>query len=332
MNSASYLTLGSDWNSLQAWLEQIAELPATVEDFTERFGTTEDMETVRTFVDAVARVHALAPKIGGPGALKKALLRDPSHTAGGEPPPALYARLVWLAGFVQNAASTFVHTFEELPSLLSPTHGQPRERARALKQVLAGPAGLSIQASVERDRIRDVRDELGPLTDEVRQTTTIFDSVDPLAEANRTIGALRSTIPHLKRKRDETRRKAEGLFQKQRWRDETERLSEELGRAEGELTRKEALTAALDHFYVRNDRAAAALVDLDGQLNRLQAIFDNAAKRLLQFCSVAADDQLSSLSWITQALQVPEAKAAWYSIAASSRDFVERSLVEPSAA
>jgi hypothetical protein len=330
--AARFVSLGDDWRRLQAWGARVDRLPGDAAGFAERYGTFTDKTAVTAFIAAVNEARALAASVGGPAALKRALMADPGLLNGTEPPEGLYAGLAWLAGVAGNAASTMAETLERIPSMLE-GEGSPEERAEALRSVLCGPDGLSFTAAVGRDDAAAVRERAAGLVDPLGEASRALGADAVPNEAGRQLGALRSALPRLREQAAEAERRWKKWSPLGPSREEREaeyrRLEAEVQAAEAELEQKERFAADINGFYPDNARVVPAVLEVDGQLRRLEALFADTAAELTQLCSIASEEQLSDPAWVSRALDITGAVPKWRELAEAARAFQENVLVEP---
>jgi hypothetical protein len=330
LTAARFLVLEDDWKSLQIWIEQLLRLPRDGEEFVRCYGDIGDPAALRNFVQTVSAAQAVAAKIGGPQALKRELLGNPSYLDEEALPDTVYAQLLWLAGRAGNAADTFARTLDDLGSIVERAGDDEERRARMVKETLAGRGGLSVLAMRASEEVRDVHDGLLPVIESLRKASSALAGATVLNDANRLIGTLSAAIPRLEREAAEAEQKSRRLFgDKGRWKKQQQQLLREIGERRTQLTKATALVEDLDGLFAPNDRAVAALLDLDGQLLRLQTMFETASKQLIQISSMSNSGQLSDVSWIRRALDVPAAVLSWRSMAAEAQTFVEHALVTP---
>lgn len=345
-----YLSFGDDWAQLLAWCQQAERIPADASSFTARYGPFQDAEDVADFSAALAQVQALSRELGGPAALTQALARQPELLSGPTPPKDLYGQILWLAGQVANAASIFQSTLKGLTQVLAPSTGDVAQRGTALKSVLAGEGGLSATAATLRRQCAGARDGLSAFHDRLALVTKRLAGTALLDAANQKIGELGNALPRLRQQAAEAYQKWTGKplskatvaerkssfklprAKKTDWEAVYNQLTQEIQDYEAQLARKQQLVNDLKGFFKRGDRVVAAVLDIDNQLRRVQARFEKAGNRMIQVSAISNFEQLSSLDWVSKALDLSTELEKWQLLAEDARAFLSNALVQPPAA
>jgi hypothetical protein len=136
-----------DWLQLQTYIAQALQLPITVDDFTDKYGTFSDSSEVENVVAAMKAVQDLSTQFGYPTVLFDEFTNNPAILESTTPPPQLYTNIVWTAYQIYNAASTFNQTYKDFKELLDPSNcGSTADCAQALTDVLTGAGGLQSTA------------------------------------------------------------------------------------------------------------------------------------------------------------------------------------------
>ncbi len=123
-------------------------LPISKGDFATKYGSfpAMDQSMITGCVSSMAAIQNLSTRFGNPTTIKQQLAVDGTYLTSVTPPDPMYGHIVWLAGQIENAASTFTSTFSILRDVLSPSAGTATERAENLRALLTGPGGLASTA------------------------------------------------------------------------------------------------------------------------------------------------------------------------------------------
>jgi hypothetical protein len=314
--------LAEQWRQVTAWVAASASLPTTQAAFTTRYGAFDDTAEVGRFTESVASVAALAPSVGGPAALKQALLATPDLLSGDAPPSALYDRLVWLATRVGSAAENAASTFSQVPTLLDPANGDTAARAEGLKAILAGPGGLvegfnRVRAPAEAlvTALHALAGTANPLARHLAATALIN-------QANVAIGGLESENRRLAAQPPDK----PGLFS---WgSDKTPDPAPQIAANNQEIARKQALIDDSAALLAASERVGGALSAIVAAVEALALRFQRAANQLVQFCAISTAEQLGDAAWVAKALDPAALVADWQPLGQAARGFVQSAMLE----
>lgn len=143
-NGTAFLLFNSDWLKVQSIIASCLALPIDQGDFTTKYGTFADQAQVTGCLNAMQAVQSLGTTMGNATQLLAEIAANPNYVSGPTPPPEIYAHCIWLAGQINNAASSFHLTYSSLSEIFT---GDPATDAAALRTVLTGPGGLQSLAA-----------------------------------------------------------------------------------------------------------------------------------------------------------------------------------------
>jgi hypothetical protein len=238
---------------------------------------------------------------GGPAALLSALATNPTMLLGPAPPSEVYARFVWFAAKVSAAARVMGATLAQLPTL-AVAAATPREAGALVEEVLVGPGGLKQTA----DTIAGLADDLVQVLEEIRQVPG---------------GGLESALATFK---------AEGADLEQQAAAAAALKERELSQFQS-AARAAAhhLRKTLEEFEVAaaTVTAAAVVTNLRTSLTGMAAAWREAAVSLQSAVSGAPPEQLGSIEYLRDALDLDRGAKEWRAFADMVRAFIRQLLV-----
>lgn len=346
------------WSHLQSWFTRVLQLKSDEASFADRYGSFQEEDGVREFIGSVAQVKEIAQGFGNPGTLKQRLSENPEYLFSSEPPHEPYAHLVWLVSQIENAAGSFNRTLSELEPRLDPSAGSPRQRAQTLKNILAGQNGLMATANDIKRKIQTLRDKITPFEPRLTTAVQAFIQSDLLNQANEKIGANQGALERLQPQTVEAYEKWKGhpppvelsdeapsepsesggsersldsllpwKRKKKRAKQEYKRLKKEIEAAKYEIRQKALFVDDLKGFFMAGNRVVPALLEIDNNLGRVDKVFRDAIDKIVKFCSLSDDDQLSSYTWVARALDLTDELKKWQEIKSAAQDFVQHAMI-----
>jgi hypothetical protein len=133
-----------DWITMQTFIAQAMQLPITVGNFNDKYGTFVDQNEVNDCVAAMQQVQGLSAIFGDPTALVKQLADNPAILQTNTAPEQLYVHIVWFATKLYQTATTFNQTLGQLMTVLN--NVPPDQLQATVKAILTGPGGLQSSA------------------------------------------------------------------------------------------------------------------------------------------------------------------------------------------
>jgi hypothetical protein len=317
--------IGDRWARLVAFLASASSLPTTPDAFTARYGVFPDAGEVDAFVASIARLNDLAIEAGGSAALKLELSADPADLQGGAPTAPLFSRVVWLANRIFNVADNAANTLSGLTQLLAPSAGDVVGRARALKQVLAGPGGLTEAFAQVRVESTQVETALGAFATRVAALSRQLAESKLLNQANVAVGEVNNANRRLAQQKPIRPSRDEDT-------DPIPDPAEQMAANQAEVARKEAFVRDSTALFSSNDKAGTLVPEIAAAMAALALRFQRAANQLVQFCAISTEAQLADAAWVSQALELPAMVAGWRGLGEAAQCFTQRALIEPAGA
>jgi hypothetical protein len=133
-----------DWITMQTFIAQAMQLPITVGNFNDKYGTFVDQSAVDNCVAAMKQVQGLSVLFGDPTALVKELAENPAILQTNTAPTQLYVHIVWFATKLYQTATTFNQTLGQLMTVLN--NVPPDQLQATVRAILTGPGGLQSSA------------------------------------------------------------------------------------------------------------------------------------------------------------------------------------------
>lgn len=359
-----FILFTNDWLDLQSYVQQSLALPITTNDFAATYGdfASTDTALIAGAVDALKKVNGLSATFGDPRTLKQRLASDANYLNGASAPTEIYGHIVWLAGQISNAASTFNFTLPALLTLLG--QGSKEDRTKNLKSILIGPGGLVSTADDMRVKTAALVQKLanfdGNLTDANKQLQTfIGKESDLMSRTDQLIGSLQHDIDDvLQPSADDAYRKwrdytisavttsvgvtvlsgglllpvAAGLaiglgtaaaLEKKAYNDLMDKIASE----RVDIQKKSQLKTDLSGFNARVNLVGPALTTFKSSLESVEGVFTQMSMNLAFVANNFGEDKLSDLPWVTQALKIGDATNKWHAIGDTAQEFTQSSLV-----
>ena len=268
--------------------------------------------------------------------------------------------MIWLAGQIQNQASTFTNTFDSLKMLFS---GTKAENAANLKLVLTGPGGLASTADTASGQVGDLMKKL--LAFDATFTAANQQLQDYTSSDSRILGVASQSVADLATTIATTQDQADKAYKL--WSDLTisaisvsvgitiltgglllpvgavagtalgiaaakakssyNNLCDELTKYQAQQTQKSQLVTDLTGLNGMMIKVAPAMNAFQASLSEIEGVWVNINNNLRYIVNNYTVDQLGDLSWVMQAMQILDAQKKWQAISDSSKMFVEGSLV-----
>jgi hypothetical protein len=305
---ANKLAFTSSWMHLNGYVGKVESLPAEFDSGSAATG--EALDTLR----------AEAKKFGSPRRLRQLVVERPNALADREPPPMLYASIVWL---VQRSHESATRVVSFLQSLM--------ESAGSSDDVKAGLQFLGSKAE-------EARTPIGPLISSLKMFKAgILDANNGLSVACKAgaqtlhqmqeiVGGLEVRVESLKKQIEELgffgfRKKPELERQLQSLREEladnsacAEKLRTALGKLEPIMNEGFWLQSGVD--------------DLVDFLDKLRKVWTTFGSGLTQLAADSSDAQLGDSVWMEKALGLDAAIRQWNAIGQAAKQFTVESLVD----
>lgn len=188
-----FILFTDSWLDLQTYIQTCLALPVSVQDFEKTYGAFDERKLVTDAFAAMQNLQGLTSDFGNPALLKKKMTANAAFLFGKEPPQEIYAHIVWLAMQMQNVASTFSYTLDNLDRAIGSHAGTKERRAQNLKDLLVGAGGLVAQAQDMRNKTQALMDKLGRFDERIQganERVVFYTSQESaiLGAANRLVG------------------------------------------------------------------------------------------------------------------------------------------------
>ena len=101
----------------------------------------------------------------------------------------------------------------------------------------------------------------------------------------------------------------------------------EIGDDKADIQQKALFIADLKGFFVAGNEVIPAIQAIDNALGKLDKTFDNWGNTVSSTCELANDQQLGSITWLSQALDVTTVTQTFQTLANETSEFISHSLV-----
>ncbi|MGC2400412.1 MAG: alpha-xenorhabdolysin family binary toxin subunit A [Acidobacteriaceae bacterium] len=354
----------NDWLTLQAYIVQALQLPLTTADFTAKYGTFADQQQITNVVNAMQSVQALSAQFGDPATLVAQLAQDPAILEGTTPPAEIYPHIVWLANQVYNAAQTFTGTLSSFEQLLNPSNcGSQAQCAAILKEVLTGVGGLQSTAQTAQGQTNDLIQKLAQFNQsmvapnqQLQAYTT--ESSQFYTDAQAAEGQDASDVAIFQTDANAAYKEWEnytiaatttsvgitvlscgllwpvgaalggGLgYAAGKARESYNNYCGERNQATADEQKKAQLVTDLSGFNSQIQNVSGASASFLSTLQQVEGAWTTIGQNLSYIVNNYTDAQLSSYSWIVQALNLNQATQDWQAIGAAAQSYTTNSLV-----
>ena len=363
--SDRFLLFGNSWLDMQTAVSASLALPISMGDFATKYGSFPaiDQGIITGCVSSMTEVQNLSKRFGNPTTIKQQLAVDGTFLTSVTPPDPIYGHIIWLAGQIENAASTFTSTFSYLGDVLSPSAGTPAQRAENLRALLTGPGGLASTADEMHSKAAALSSklalfdgDLGTAADGIMKYSAQDSQI--MAAADDLLGKLNKDIEDLRKSADEAYIE---------WRNYTiaavttsvgitilsfgmlwwvgAALGVGLGIAaakqmtlynslmgqvrdkKADVLKKTQLTTDLLGLNTSIPGLVSSVSDFKTKLSEIEGVWINIGANLGYIASNYTDTQLSNLPFVIQATKVLDAQTKWQAISDTAKDFTQHSLV-----
>ena len=363
--SDRFLLFGDSWLNMQTAVTASLALPISKGDFATKYGSFPalDQGTITGCVSSMGKIQNLSTRFGNPTIIKQQLAVDGTFLTSVTPPDPIYGHIIWLAGQIENAASTFTSTFSFLKSVLEPSAGTTTERAENLRALLTGPGGLAStademhqKASALSSKLALFDNDLGTAAEGIMKYSAQDSQI--MKAAADLLGTLNKDIEDLRKSADEAYTE---------WRNYTiaavttsigitilsfgmlwwvgaalgvglgiaaakqmTLYNSLMGQVHGkkdDILKKTQLTTDLLGLNTSIPGLVTSVSDFEKKLSEIEGVWINIGGNLGYIASNYTDAQLSNLPWVTQATKVLDAQTKWQTISDTAKDFTQHSLV-----
>ena len=325
-----------EWIDLQTWFVQVLKLPADELSFRERYGSFEDKQGVQEFVAALSDAQQIARIFGHPSQIQQILATDGGALTSATPPDLIYGHLIWLMSQIQNASTSTVSYLSDLKTILDTSIGDDTARAEASKALLCGSGGFLSIVNDTMEKIQSLVSKIFGYQSRLAGSIQVFNETNLVNEANQMIGGLTTKIERLKEQADSVSDSQGGKSffawwipnsKKEKARKEYEELMAEIGDDQADIQQKALFIADLKGFFVAGNEVVPAIQAIDSALGKLDKTFDNWGNTVSSTCELANDQQLGSITWLSQALDVTTVTQTFQTLANEASEFISHSLV-----
>jgi ubiquinone biosynthesis protein UbiJ len=296
------------WIHLNRYISMVEGLPEAIEGCSPKTA------------EALDKLRSAAKDFGSPRRLRQVLTERPNALAGTQPPPTLYAGIVWLAQHLHESAAFVVSTLQKT--------GQAAGSANDLKE------GLQLLGR----KAQDARSSIGSVIGSLRDfKSRILDANSALADAfkaetedlrklQEAVGGLEVRVESLNKEIAEI-----GLFGARRKRELEEQLQSLRQELAQNSSRSEKLRSALgklEPILEEGSWLERSLDDLTEFLEKLRTMWTNFGSGLTQLVADASDDQLKDAVSVKRVMGVDEAIRQWQAIDQAAKEFASNALVD----
>lgn len=156
-NGNSFILFNHNWLRLQSFVAGTLQLPITKGDFTQKYGAFSDKNQVESCITNLEAINNLANTMGDPSTLQQKIIKNPNYVSGPTPPAEIYAHCIWLAGQINNVASTYHYTYRNLSDIYTRS---PQKNAAAMREIISGDGGMLAQAKQMKQYTNDLQNKL----------------------------------------------------------------------------------------------------------------------------------------------------------------------------
>jgi hypothetical protein len=357
-----FILFTENWLNLQSYISSVLTLPITQGDFTTKYGDfpTSDKQLITGCVDAMKNVSALSSDFGDPTSIKSKLASDPAYLGSKTPPNEIFGHMIWMASQIQNQASTFSFSFENLQPLFT---GTPEQNAANLKALLTGPGGLTSTAQTASDQVGELMKKLlafdTKFTDANKQLQDYTNNDSAIMEAaNKAVADLVTLITKLQGEADDAYKLWEDLtisaisvsvgltiisgglllplaavagtalgIAAANAKDSYNKLCDEIAKDKAKKKQKSQLVTDLTGLNGMMIKIAPAMTNFKTSLSEIEGVWTGVNNNLLYLVNNYTEAQLGDLNFVMKAMKILDAQAKWQAISNSTQMFVEGSLV-----
>jgi hypothetical protein len=353
-----------DWITLQTFIVQTLQLPITKGDFETKYGTFTDETEVLNVVAAMQAIQALSTQFGDPKALVVELAKDPTILQSPTAPAQIYTHIVWFATKLFLAAQSYNQTLGQFMTLLNPANcGTPAQCGAILTEVLTGPGGL--QSTAEEmvtlanalvQALAQFNVTLAPsvttMSTYTAQSSTFYQDVTKAITADisdvasfqqaaddayklwrdLTISAVTTSVGVLVLTGGMawpvSAALAGGLGDAaKKARDAYDKACAQRDAASADEQKKIQLKVDLGAFNTQMAPVQSAAVAFQTTLQQVTGVWTQIGVNIGYIATTFTPEQLGSLSWVMQALDLEKATLDWQAIATQAQEYTQQSLV-----
>lgn len=360
--SERFVLFGNSWLDLQNYITSTLALPINQGDFEGKYGTFAKKTLVTGCLDAMKNVQGLSSDFGNPSEIKKKIAEDGNYLFGSEAPHEIYGHIIWLAIQIQNAADTFSFTMMSLQQFLA--FGSPQEKASNLKMILTGPGGLASTAadmvkkcSVLSQKLANFDANFTNSNDQLHEY--VGGSSEILKSANDLVGQYKQDLASLREAADNAIAAwrnytiaavsvgigltvlTGGLLAPvalgvsiglgvaaQKQKDLYNDLMGDIADKGVELKQKTRLVTDLTGLNAQLGDVVPAMTKFKTMLGEIQGVWTDIGGNLAYIANNYTDEQLGNYTWVAQTMKILDAQRKWQSIAQTSQQFTQNSLVD----
>lgn len=354
----------NDWLQLQGFIVQTLTLPITTGDFEAKYGTFIDEQAVKGCVGAMKSIQNLSITFGDPMSLMAELAKNPAVLQSATAPVPIYTHIVWFANQLYQTANSYNQTLAEFMTLLNPANcGSPAQCGAALKEILTGTGGLQSMATTMVTLANDLvkamagfSQQLAPsittmntytandstfyadvtaaITTDISDVATFQSAADAAHKLweDLTISAVTTSVGTLVLSGglawplSATLAGALGAEAKKA-RDAYDAACAQVASAKADEQKKIQLKLDLNGFNRSMTPTNQAAIDFQKTLQQVVGIWTNISGNIAYIADNFTLEQLGTLSWVMQALDLAKATQDWQAIAAASQAYTSQSLV-----
>lgn len=358
-NGNNFLLFNSDWLKLQSFITSCMQMPITQGDFATKYGTFSDETLIENCVSAMKQVQALGTVMGDPSSLQKKISSDPNYVSGKTAPAEIYAHCIWLAGQLNETASTFNMTWSSLSEMYT---GSASQNASTLKEILTGEGGLQSSAQTMLTYTQALQKKLADFQtnfDTAEKVILTYCDKDSkvLADAQKDVTVDTSSISSLQNQASEAHSEWEkytiaattasigiavismGIL----WPVAAgvggglgaaaanemalyNKLTGEIRSDQVDLQKKTRLVTDLTSFNLSMAKVSGLLTSFASALETIEGVWLDQNQKLTHIAGLD-DNTLGDLPTVMQKLDVLNAQKAWGVIATNTSKFTTNSLV-----
>ncbi len=324
-----FIALRATWQAFSEFFQKTAHVPKSAAEFEAKYGVFTDSATLEQFAANCNVANACAAALGDAEQLQQQLARGDSQLLESDGTPlSIYGEITRLLLRVQNLASTFCATLQNLEDLLSPQRGRIEQRSENLKQVLVGNDGLVPVIVALKAKTLMLDQKIKPLRERLQAANEAISGTDVLSAANQRIGYLESKLAEKKAPLAQAKKEWDSaLFGKDGKRKKYEALLEEYNALQLDYDLKNQFVTDADNIFAAGTAAVLGVATVENQVEKIGKVMADARSLLMSVCTAANAEQLADYKWVSKALGLQEYFQFWSQLNKEAQEFTQAALV-----